>query len=53
MTRSQKLRKLQMAVDHIAAVIEADDSGAALDDLSEALDHIHHAESAIEPIEQD
>jgi hypothetical protein len=27
MTKSQKLRKLQAAVDHIAAVLEADTEG--------------------------
>lgn len=46
MTTRQKLRKLQLAVDHVAAVLEQ--SPEAVDDLSEALDHIHHAEIAIE-----
>jgi hypothetical protein len=46
MTPSQKLRKLQRAVDHIAAVMEA--APEAVNDLSEALDCIHAAESEIE-----
>lgn len=46
MTREQKLRKLQTAVDHIAAVLEDGPSGAAY--LSEALDLIHLAEGEID-----
>lgn len=45
MTRSQKLRKLQRAVDHIAAVLE--ESPEAEAELGEALDLVHHAETAI------
>jgi hypothetical protein len=43
----QQLRKLQLAVDHIAAVIEDVAGDGALENLNDALDHIHHAESAI------
>lgn len=46
MTRSQKLQKLQRAVDHIAAVLE--ESPEARSELSQALDLIHHAECEIE-----
>lgn len=42
---NQKLRKLQLAVDHIAAVLE---DGGPIAELSEALDLIHAAESEIE-----
>lgn len=47
MTRSQMLRKLQMAVNHIADVIDHAPS-SALPELNEALDLIHQAESDIE-----
>jgi MinD superfamily P-loop ATPase len=46
LTHGQMLRKLQLAVDHIAAVTEATPLGAS--ELSEALDLVHHAESEIE-----
>lgn len=46
MTRSQALRKLQRAVDHIADVMERCDE-APLAELSEALDLIHAAEGEI------
>jgi hypothetical protein len=46
-SKSQQLRKLQLAVDHIAAVIDYAPSDAVFV-LSEALDLIHHAEHAIE-----
>lgn len=47
MTRSQALRKLQRAVNHIADVI-ADFDAAPISELSEALDLIHGAEAEIE-----
>lgn len=47
LTLGQQLRKLQLAVDHIAAVIDHAPADA-IADLNEALDAIHHAESAIE-----
>lgn len=46
LTTKQKLRKLQLAVDHIAAVHEQSPEGAA--ELAEALDLIHAAEGEIE-----
>jgi DNA-binding MltR family transcriptional regulator len=46
MTHAQALRKLQHAVDHIAAVLEA--GHGPVGDLSEALDLIHSAEGEIE-----
>jgi len=52
LTLSQQLRKLQLAVDHIAAVMEVTDSGA-IPELSEALDAIHSAESVIEDARED
>lgn len=45
LTTGQKLRKLQLAVDHIAAVLE---DGGPIAELSEALDLIHGAEGEIE-----
>jgi hypothetical protein len=46
MTNAQARRKLQYAVDHIAAVLESGLTGVS--DLSEALDLIHSAESDLE-----
>lgn len=46
MKPSVKLRKLQSAVDHVAAVLE--DAPEAVAELSEVLDLIHAAESAIQ-----
>jgi hypothetical protein len=50
-TPNQQLRKLQLAVDHIAAVIDYAPSDCAAS-LSEALDLIHHVEGEIE-VERD
>ena len=47
LTPRQQLRKLQLAVNHIAAVID-DAPGECLGDLDEALGLIHQAENAIE-----
>lgn len=46
MTPREQLTRLQVAVDQIAAVIQAGTAGHG--DLSVALDLIHHAENAIE-----
>lgn len=48
MTKAQMLRRLQLAVDHIDRVIQECEGGDELPELTEALDHIHLAESAIE-----
>lgn len=47
MTAREQLRRLQLAVDHIARVMDSDPGSEAADDLSFALDHIHMAESSI------
>lgn len=47
LTLAQQARKLQLAVDHIAAVID-DAPGDCIADLNEALDLIHQAEGSIE-----
>lgn len=47
LTAGQQLRKLQLAVDHIAAVLQ-DVSGDGVADLNDALDSIHQAEASIE-----
>ena len=52
LTPGQQLRKLQLAVDHIAAVID-DAPADCIADLNEALDLIHQAESGIEEARDD
>lgn len=47
LTPKQQLRKLQLAIDHIDAVID-DAPGDVLGDLYDALDALHDAESGIE-----
>lgn len=47
MSRAERLRRLQFAVDHVARVIEDAPGGEVEDELGRALDHIHLAESAL------